>query len=241
MHRKRLCGFTLIELLVVIAIIAILAAILFPVFARAREKARQSVCQQHQKQFAAAYLQYAQDWDEVVPPWVRPADRTHPLGWHLQDFLQPYIRSYDMFKCPSDDGRRVLRGPTGPVNYSFWRNSYLDRWSGYLPNEPISLGEIPHPGTTVFICDGPSNDGQHTWGLNPSHPLQKQWPDFRFGDDRHNGGGNYAFMDGHVKWYRPTEIKTTRTDADTDTEPKWTSPAHPKLPRNDGTHPWFRP
>ncbi|MGC8834770.1 MAG: type II secretion system protein, partial [Armatimonadota bacterium] len=72
-------GFTLIELLVVIAIIAVLAAVLFPVFARAREKARQTTCASHQKQFAAAYLAYAQDYDETVPPW------TNAKGMVLQD------------------------------------------------------------------------------------------------------------------------------------------------------------
>jgi prepilin-type N-terminal cleavage/methylation domain-containing protein/prepilin-type processing-associated H-X9-DG protein len=229
-------GFTLIELLVVIAIIAILAAVLFPVFARAREKARQTTCASHQKQFAAAYLAYAQDYDETVPPW------TNAKGMVLQDFLLPYTSTKAMYVCPSDDGRSGVRGPVlEKVEYSYWRNSYLDRWSGYLPNDPINLAEIPHPATTVFICDGPSNQGQHTWGLNPSHPLQKQWPDYRFGDDRHGGGGNYAFVDGHVKWLKPDQIKSTRNDADTDTEPKWTSPQHPKLPRNDGQNPWFRP
>jgi prepilin-type N-terminal cleavage/methylation domain-containing protein/prepilin-type processing-associated H-X9-DG protein len=229
-------AFTLIELLVVIAIIAILAAILFPVFAKAREKARQTTCGAHQKQFAVAYLGYAQDWDDTVAPW------TNPRGMYLHDFLKSYTTSIAMYACPSDDGRGVRTGSVrDAIKYSYWRNSYLDRWSGYLPNDPINLSEIPSPATTVFIVDGPSNDGQHTWGLNPSHPLQHQFPDYRFGDERHSGGGNYTFVDGHMKWFRPDQIKSTRDDAATDLEPKWTSPTHPRLPRNDGTNPWFRP
>ncbi|HEY3282351.1 MAG TPA: prepilin-type N-terminal cleavage/methylation domain-containing protein [Armatimonadota bacterium] len=229
-------AFTLIELLVVIAIIAILAAILFPVFAKARERARQSTCSQHSREYALAYLQYMDQWEDTVPPW------TDSKNHHLQDYLQPFIKSYAIFTCPSDTFQKTKNGPAGENDgYSFWRNSYLDRWSGYLPNSPITSSEIRYPSTTVFIVDGPNNAGQHTWGLNPSNPLQKQYPDYRFGDTRHSGGGTYAFMDGHTKWYLPDQIKTTHTDSDTDTEPRWQSPLHPKLPTNDGTNPWFRP
>ena len=93
--RKR--GFTLIELLVVIAIIAILAAILFPVFARARENARKSNCQSNLKQIGLATMQYAQDYDE-----------TYHLAWTLNPttryprLLQPYMKNLDVFVCPSD-------------------------------------------------------------------------------------------------------------------------------------------
>ncbi|NCO34344.1 MAG: hypothetical protein AUJ92_17170 [Armatimonadetes bacterium CG2_30_59_28] len=87
-------GFTLIELLVVIAIIAILAAILFPVFARAREKARTASCQSNLKQIGLAQVMYSQDYDETIMP-----NGLTPYYW--SDLLQPYIRNRQVFDCPS--------------------------------------------------------------------------------------------------------------------------------------------
>ncbi len=95
-------GFTLIELLVVIAIIAILAAILFPVFSQARDKARQAACTSNLKQVGLAFLQYAQDYDGIYP-----SAYSYPNGWaqcpHLvwMDFCQPYIKNTQIFACPS--------------------------------------------------------------------------------------------------------------------------------------------
>src|SRR5437588_9800392 len=102
--RKR--GFTLIELLVVIAVIAILAAILFPVFAQAREKARQATCFGNLKQINLAEMMYAQDYDEFVTQlWFYGTDANdpslHSVYWHV--FLQPYIKNYRIFLCPSCD------------------------------------------------------------------------------------------------------------------------------------------
>ncbi len=93
-------GFTLIELLVVIAIIAILAAILFPVFARARENARKASCQSNLKQLGLGWLQYAQDYDERVVPWSSTGASTgYAFVW--QEVLQPYLKSTQVLKCPS--------------------------------------------------------------------------------------------------------------------------------------------
>ena len=94
-------GFTLIELLVVIAIIAILAAILFPVFARARENARRASCQSQLKQIALGIKQYIQDYDEKFPPRRDSADTTGTIGgW--ANLVQPYIKSEQIFQCPSE-------------------------------------------------------------------------------------------------------------------------------------------
>jgi prepilin-type N-terminal cleavage/methylation domain-containing protein/prepilin-type processing-associated H-X9-DG protein len=226
--RQSYRAFTLIELLVVIAIIAILAAILFPVFAQAREKARQVTCTSNLKQVGLAWGMYTQDYDERTPLWF-----AGPLT--VKDLLQPYSKSQIVFKCPSDPEK---------LSYSFWRNVYLDRWSGNTgcATPPVTLSQVNYPSTTPVWAEGPNNSGQHTWGLNPTHPLQTTWKSLRYGDNRHSGGGNYVFVDGHVKWYRPTDITTTHDDAATDDikKDKCNMWAHPALPTNDGVHPWFR-
>jgi prepilin-type N-terminal cleavage/methylation domain-containing protein/prepilin-type processing-associated H-X9-DG protein len=96
-------GFTLIELLVVIAIIAILASILFPVFARARENARRASCQSNMKQLGLGFLQYSQDYDERLPiggGGTAALPNNKPYGWGMQIF--PYVKSKQVYKCPSD-------------------------------------------------------------------------------------------------------------------------------------------
>src|SRR5690349_8547163 len=99
-RKSKAVGFTLIELLVVIAIIAILAAILFPVFAQAREKARQTSCLSNMKQLGLSVLMYVQDYDEVYPIGVlNDWNNSWPVA------VQPYIKSIDLFRCPSDGDR----------------------------------------------------------------------------------------------------------------------------------------
>src|SRR3982750_2052617 len=93
-------GFTLLELLVVIAIIPILAAILFPAFARARENARRASCQSNLKQLGLGVMQYVQDYDEKFPLYA--ADNDKARGWAV--LLQPYVRSTQILQCPSESG-----------------------------------------------------------------------------------------------------------------------------------------
>src|SRR4051812_15247968 len=114
-------GFTLIELLVVIAIIAILAAILFPVFAKAREKARQTSCVSNEKQIGLAFLQYIQDNDEAFPlsvvTTVSPPPAGAIVGW--ADAIQPYQKSLAIFQCPSEPF---------PANLTPQNAGYTDYW-----------------------------------------------------------------------------------------------------------------
>jgi len=120
----RFQGFTLIELLVVIAIIAILAAILFPVFARARENARRSACQSNMKQIGLGFLQYAQDYDEKFPYFFdSDQDENGNGGLRWAPLLQPYIKSQQLFVCPSDS--------SAPPNPADGRNpiSYSANWN----------------------------------------------------------------------------------------------------------------
>jgi prepilin-type N-terminal cleavage/methylation domain-containing protein len=118
----RRSGFTLIELLVVIAIIAILAAILFPVFAQARDKARQTSCLSNLKQLGLGFAQYVQDYDEMFPvnlPYIAPINGGNQPGmtWDLQ--IMPYVKNDQIFWCPSDGAARLT-----PASYPWWDGTY---------------------------------------------------------------------------------------------------------------------
>ncbi len=196
MYMRR--GFTLIELLVVIAIIAILAAILFPVFARAREKARQASCQSNLKQIMLSWIMYAQDYDELANRcWiVNPATGDgSPWGSGIKygDVLNPYIKNDQLWLCPSRKTQSIGSGVA------------LRRW-GYGINcawmNGVELARVPRPAEKIVFADACRND----WRVNPVNtaysnhcPTQDQAAGYEktLG---HNGGRNYGFMDGHVKY-----------------------------------------
>ncbi len=147
-------GFTLIELLVVIAIIAILAAILFPVFARARENARRSSCQSNLKQIGLGLLQYVQDYDE------RTTDTDYNNGdYSWRDAIYTYVKSEQIFMCPSDSGNNFYRykARTGVNNSmsnhgSYALNHLYYNTAGISP-VAINLSAMQSPATTVWIAD----------------------------------------------------------------------------------------
>jgi len=198
-------GFTLIELLVVIAIIAILAAILFPVFAKAREKARQSSCSSNLKQLALATLQYAQDYDETFPVWFRyqyPNSPQHPTTAVL-----PYVKSTQVYVCPSMTptyGTYWSFTITGPVTYGYGFSWYI--FGNDTARTPYTLGQITKPAEVVMI-----GDAQHCWGGGDAIPYANTCCDTTRpttgNPSRHNGGENLAFVDGHVKWMQSEAIK----------------------------------
>jgi prepilin-type N-terminal cleavage/methylation domain-containing protein/prepilin-type processing-associated H-X9-DG protein len=211
-------GFTLIELLVVIAIIAILAAILFPVFAKAREKARQSSCLSNMKQLGIAALSYAQDYDErygldccpmggpapgvSITGFVSIEDGLTVLRW--EDQMYPYVKNSQVFRCPSVSSTYAY-GNYG-INYE-------------LLNGNPSLGTIQRPAETVLICESVARyvyypNGTAGTGTDGSwQPLPgASRPDGAAAQaERHNAGVNVAWMDGHCKWMQANgEIKTNR-------------------------------
>ena len=186
-------GFTLIELLVVIAIIAILAAILFPVFARAREKARQASCLSNVKQLALAALMYAGDYDDTLP-------FTHSFGAWWTDALQPYIRNAQILRCPS-------------VARTFPGYGWNYQGCGFMPGaafSPPRIGPI-YEGChlSIYLSPGPSETFMlgDNWlgGTEDQRYYLYQQLDRREG--RHNGGDNYAFVDGHAKWMKPDAVQ----------------------------------
>jgi prepilin-type N-terminal cleavage/methylation domain-containing protein/prepilin-type processing-associated H-X9-DG protein len=226
-HRNR-PGFTLIELLVVIAIIAILAAILFPVFAQAREKARSSTCLSNQKQVALAFSMYSQDYDETLPPALLQDPNTKVDIW-WEDLVTPYIKASNIagiLSCPS----AVSRAHAYSMNWTLGGRA---------------AAAIPAPAEMVLTADGaqvpqlalkPENlarsspffnytvrgTGEKLWSVTPNFATGKGDPNatidptlpdadtnqavglLRF---RHNDGVNVSYADSHTRWVKKGSFK----------------------------------
>lgn len=226
-------GFTLIELLVVIAIIAILAAILFPVFAQAREAARKTSCLNNTKQIATAYQMYLQDYDEVFPPHV--TERTAPSSvpdtaagrapYTYRFKLDPYVKNTGVYKCPSapawpapaagawyayDYGNNHNEANLPAASQQAWYQANPD--FGF--NETTSLASISKPAQFILVGDAGRSDGSPSrGGMYPQPWVFDNTTQARF-LPRHQGGGNIAYADGHAKWTKPE--KTWRSYADND-------------------------
>src|SRR4051812_7063349 len=149
---RRRVGFTLIELLVVIAIIAILAAILFPVFAQAREKARAISCISNTKQIGLGLMMYSQDYDEqLVPAWIGYPTVGFPGNARWMDVVQPYIKNTDIFSCP-DTKTRYAQVPNGSVVNSVdpkTGQTYYTENGGYALNTSYFNDPNAHPPTPI--------------------------------------------------------------------------------------------
>lgn len=146
-------GFTLIELLVVIAIIAILAAILFPVFAKAREKARQISCASNMNQLGLGMMQYTQDNDECYPVGYS----TGKLGQGWAGAIYPYVKSTGVLKCPDDSTSEHVTGNITSYPVSYAANLNITRWDGAGsatdPHTGQSLAVLSSPAKTVMLCE----------------------------------------------------------------------------------------
>ena len=207
-------GFTLIELLVVIAIIAILAAILFPVFARAREKARQTSCLSNVKQMVLGIVMYVQDYDGKFPRgdsvgWGDFAYPAYPHGGYV-DAIYPYVKNAQIFICPSDGLQDCLSAANVGGAHRFG-SDYL---AGLYPSQGLSYGynyfpssnnwteaQIAAPAETCMLVETIQRPYLYNTGnvLNPTHARM-------VGGCRHNEGMNIGLFDGHAKWFKQQNL-----------------------------------
>ena len=217
METRRERGFTLIELLVVIAIIAILAAILFPVFARARESARRTGCLSNMKQVTTGIMMYTQDYDEVLP-YQQDGDlcdygKSPHAVWITS--TMPYVKNKQVWWCPSaDKGPAWPPQPTPESDSNYWYNGHASAKALAaipLPAESILFVEWAHRTTCTGMrpypkdkCP-PAKQGQAGTCPDTFHPNSTWGVNHQSGDPTIRGA-NYPFVDGHVRFRTTSQM-----------------------------------
>jgi prepilin-type N-terminal cleavage/methylation domain-containing protein len=211
MSRSFRRGFTLIELLVVIAIIAILAAILFPVFAQAREKARQTSCLNNMKQLGLGFKMYLDNWDDTFPGLGQFNEK---IGWiwatdHYKidvtkGAIFPYVKSVGVYRCPSDaaPGQEKANSPTF-LSYSM-SSQYLQS-----DGSMISEADISEPSETILLMEE-SDASALNAGLNDGY-FVADLSSHDYNTDRHTSGGMFTFADSHAKYMRAKDVRDAKT------------------------------
>lgn len=223
---RRRSAFTLIELLVVIAIISILAAILFPVFARARESARRASCMSNLKQTGLGFMMYTQDYDEMMPPAITKNNPPPPFGsyvntpddrWYWGQITYPYTKSAQLYYCPSSPN-------DAPDNSAkFRRQNYGVNVQLVPKTTPVSLASIESPAQKYLVMDSGEYlmESPNQAVASPNSTSYYYLPGMGDGggtcgsgvpaeckSGRHFEGVNVAFADGHVKWLKSSIMVT---------------------------------
>jgi prepilin-type N-terminal cleavage/methylation domain-containing protein/prepilin-type processing-associated H-X9-DG protein len=209
-------GFTLIELLIVVAIIGIIAAILFPVFARVRENARRSSCQSNLKQIGLGVAQYLQDYDERFPAPYRLVGGTTSAYYPVA--LQPYVKSSDVFLCPSAPKPNGTRTPLNG-NPGYGMNVMIETNAQANPRAR-HISTVNYPAELLIAVDSyydndtaanqATRPGYYVVWYNGGNSPISDYNDANMGapKDRHLGGANLLYADGHVKWLKLQVITT---------------------------------
>jgi prepilin-type N-terminal cleavage/methylation domain-containing protein/prepilin-type processing-associated H-X9-DG protein len=215
--KRRHTGFTLIELLVVIAIIAILAAILFPVFARARENARKSSCQSNLKQLGMAVQQYAQDYDETYPglyisspsavSYVLPNGTTYTSTHVLwPTLIYPYVKNIQVYNCPSSS-YKWTGVYSGTMCYGINEQSF--------GSAGRAMAAINYPSELMYFADSnTAASNSYRFDITTGNPDTNGdgINDYKI-DMRHSDGANVCYTDGHVKWIKINAVPAYSTSS----------------------------